>query len=306
MEIGISAAYEQARFELELSHDFVHSLMQRYGLTVVYGFAFGGGGLHFRHDNPESIWDYGAPIYREGHLTGAARFAYITIIVIFEERNMLNMLISTSEKQALLAGLVSAVLSASMLAQTCTPPPGFADTRHPAIVPIEQLVSHTEEITIARPLAVVLEAIDKPLKDTFKKSDSLPTVSGEYPLTKSAFGTPGSRRLTCLTDGSSLEEEVLESDRDSSSYRFRYIVWKYTTEKARPIEYGIGDFHYVQSQGGSTHITWIYSFKLKEHNFPGNLGALGRWLFRKRFLETDYADLMRGVLDGYKTDAEQK
>jgi hypothetical protein len=98
----------------------------------------------------------------------------------------------------------------------------------------------------------------------------------------------------------------MDKTRDSSSDRFRYIVWKYTTEKARPIEYGIGDFHYAQLAAGSTHITWIYSFKLKEHEFPSNFGALGHWFFRKSFLKRDYVDLVRGVLDGYKTDAEQQ
>lgn len=208
-------------------------------------------------------------------------------------------------RNSLVATVFTALLSTLASAQPCVPPPNFVDTPHPTIAPAQQLVTHSEEITIARPLSVVLKSVDKPLKDTFKKSDSLPSVSGEYQLTKSEFGTPGSRRLTCLTDGSSLEEEVLESDRDSSSHRFRYIVWRYTTEKARPIEYGLGDFHYVQLDGERTHITWTYSFKLKDHNFPGNFGAVGRWLFRKYFLEREYADLMRGVLNGYKADAEQ-
>jgi hypothetical protein len=47
-----------------------------------------------------------------------------------------------------------------------------------------------------------------------------------------------------------------------------------------------------------THLKWIYLFKLKEHNFPGSLGAVGRFLFRKYFLEGEYAHLMRGVLNG--------
>jgi hypothetical protein len=215
---------------------------------------------------------------------------------------MTNFLI---QKPCILGWFLFFLFVADASAQTCTPPPDFVDTPHPAIAAAEQLVAHTEEITIPRPLAVVLKAVDKPLKDTFKKTDSLPMVSGEYQLTRSTFGTPGSRRLTCLTDGSTLEEEVLQSEGDNNSRRFRYIVWNYTTEKARPIEYGIGDFHYIQL-GGRTQITWVYSFKLKEHNFPGNLGALGRWLFRKYFLEREYADLMRGVLNGYKTDAEQQ
>jgi hypothetical protein len=202
------------------------------------------------------------------------------------------------------AAILLVLFSAGLSAQTCAPALGFIDTPHPVIGGAEELVAHTEEITIGRALSVVLSAVDKPLKDTFQKTGSLPIVSGDYMLTKGEFGAPGSRRLTCLTDGSTLEEEVLQSERDQNSSRFRYIVWNYTTEKARPIEYGVGDFHYSDMGDGRTHIIWTYSFKLKEHNFPGNLGAFGRFLFRKYFLEREYADLMRGVLNGYKTDAE--
>ncbi|HET8921407.1 MAG TPA: hypothetical protein VFN26_00275 [Candidatus Acidoferrum sp.] len=100
--------------------------------------------------------------------------------------------------------------------------------------------------------------------------------------------------------------EVLESERDEKASRFRYVVWNYTTPKARPIAYGMGDFHYSDIGCGRTHITWTCSFKLKEDKFPGSFGALGRLLFRLYFLDREYADLMRGVLNGYKTDAEQR
>jgi hypothetical protein len=53
-----------------------------------------------------------------------------------------------------------------------------------------------------------------------------------------------------------------------------------------------------------TRVTWTYSFQLKDDVFPGELGALGRWLFRVGFLDREYAAMMRGVLDGYKTAAE--
>ena len=49
----------------------------------------------------------------------------------------------------------------------------------------------------------------------------------------------------------------------------------------------------------------IYTFKLKGDTFPGELGALGRWLFKVDFLERDYADMMKGVLRGYQEAAEQ-
>jgi len=198
------------------------------------------------------------------------------------------------------------LLSSSAHPQNCTPGPGFVDTPHPAIGPSQEFVSHAEEITIDRPLAVVLSAVDKPLKDTFKETDSLPTVSGDYMLTKGDFGAPGSRRLVCLSDGGTVEEEVLESKRTPTSFRFRYVVWHYTSERARPIAYAVGDFLYSEIGNGRTHINWTYSFRLKEDKFPGYLGPLGRFLFRKYFLEREYGDLMRGVLNGYKSDAEQR
>jgi hypothetical protein len=207
---------------------------------------------------------------------------------------------------AALACLAWTSVAAGAFAQTCAPPPGFVDTPHPVVAPTEQLVAHVEEITIDRSLSIVLSVVDKPLKDTFHKTGSLPIVSGDYMLTKGDFGALGSRRLTCLGDGSTLEEEVLQSERDNRAHRFRYVVWNYTTEKARPIEYGVGDFHYSDMGDGRTHITWTYSFKLKKDKFPGNLGAFGRFLFRVYFLDREYAALMRGVLNGYKTDAEER
>jgi hypothetical protein len=101
-----------------------------------------------------------------------------------------------------------------------------------------------------------------------------------------------------------VEEQALERDGTATSGRFRYIVWNYTTPKERPVAYGVGEFRTVQIASAHTRITWTYSFKLKDDVFPGYLGALGRWLFRVGFLDRDYAAMMRGVLDGYKTTAE--
>ena len=91
----------------------------------------------------------------------------------------------------------------------CLPPPGFKDIPHPVAAPLERLVSHTEEIIVDRPLAVVLHAVDKPLSETIKRSDSLPGVTGSYMLTEGPYGAPGSRQLNCLSDGSTLVEQVL-------------------------------------------------------------------------------------------------
>jgi hypothetical protein len=186
----------------------------------------------------------------------------------------------------------------------CVPPAGFVDTPHPAIAPADQLVSHVEEIVIDRPLAVALSAADKPLKDVLHSTNALPGVAGDYGLTVGEFGTPGSRRLVCLTDGSTVEEQALERERTEKSYQFRYVVWNYTSEKARPIVYGIGNFAYSETSDGSTHIAWTYSFQLNRQRFPGYLGSLGDFLFRKGFLDRQYADLMRGTLTGYEATAE--
>jgi hypothetical protein len=190
-------------------------------------------------------------------------------------------------------------------ASSCTPPTGFHDRPHPVIAAPDQLVSHTEVIVISRPFSVVSYAMNKPLEKTINKSESLPGVSGAYMLTPGEFGSPGSRHIVCLTDGASAEEESLEREDSPTSSHFRYIVWNYTTPKAKPIEYGVGEFSVVQLDPGHTRIRWTYSFHLKADVFPGNLGAVGQWLFRVSFLDREYAAMMRDVLNGYKEDAQK-
>lgn len=186
----------------------------------------------------------------------------------------------------------------------CTPPPGFKDTPHPAIAPAEQLISHTEEVVIQRSMAEVSAAMDRPLSQGILKSDSLPGVAGTHVLTEGNFGAPGSRRVVCLTDGTTVEEQSLERVTESNGSRFRYVVWNYGTPRARPVAYGVGEFHTVQIAPSETRITWTYSFKLKPDVFPGDMGALGRWLFKVTFLDRDYASLMRSTLARNKAAAE--
>jgi hypothetical protein len=173
------------------------------------------------------------------------------------------------------------------------------------IAPPDELVSHTEEIVIDRPLLAVSEAMNKPLNQALRGTDSLPGVSGDFMLTKGAFGAPGSRHIVCLTDGGSVEEEALEREQSTRSGHFKYIVWNYQTPKGRPIAYGIGEFHSEQIDDSHTRVSWTYSFSLRPDTFPGDLCAFGRFLFRVGFLDRDYAAMMRGVLNGYKTAAEQ-
>jgi hypothetical protein len=182
-------------------------------------------------------------------------------------------------------------------AESCVPPSGFIDQPHPEIAPVKDLVSHTEEVIDPRSLQHVLDDTqNRSLKDAIKKGGSLPTVAGTYPLTEIEFGQPGARRLVCLTDGSTTEEQVLENERTETMARFRYVVWNYTTDKARPIRYGVGEFVRTQLEDGRTKVVWTYSFALNRSRFPGFLGGLGDYLFRVGFLERDYAEMMRSTL----------
>jgi hypothetical protein len=191
-------------------------------------------------------------------------------------------------------------------AQSCAPPPGFVDRPNPVVADESILVAHTEEITVNRPMAVVLRSGDNTdIKDAIRKAGDLPGVTGHYALNNIPFGTPGARRLVCLSDGSTLEEQVLKSERSTSSSLFRYVVWNYTTKQARPIEYGVGEFHHTAVDDTHTHVVWTYSFKLKDQEFPGYLGALGRTLFQWIFLDRQYAAMMRGTLQAGKVAAEQ-
>ena len=149
-------------------------------------------------------------------------------------------------------------------------------------------------------MQAVRDAGSRPLKDQIKPSDALPGVSDNHLLTAGEFGTPGSRRLVCLTDGSTLVEQVLVGD----ATRFKYVVWNYTSEKARPISFGVGEFVYTALSATRNRMTWTYSFALNPDRWPGMLGGTGRFLFRKFFLEREYAAMMRGVLESTKRGAE--
>lgn len=205
------------------------------------------------------------------------------------------------------SGVVFASIVASAAqASPCTPPPGFVATEPPPPAPISELDTHGEDIDIARPLADVLRIVNgMSLAHAIKSPSSLPSVSGNYVFTKS-FGPPGSRQLDCLTDGSTLVEQVLIREQTATEYRFRYEVWNYTSEQARAVDYAIGEFRFAAEGRSATHIHWTYSFALKRDHFPGYLGPIGDFLFHIGFLDGRYADMMRGTLRGYKAEVEAR
>jgi len=82
----------------------------------------------------------------------------------------------------------------------CPVPAGFIDTVPPDIE-TEMLVDHTEEITVNRPLDIVVaEANRIPIEKTMHGTSTLPGVAGTH-LLRGTWPEPGALRATCLTDG---------------------------------------------------------------------------------------------------------
>jgi len=185
------------------------------------------------------------------------------------------------------------------------PPPGFVETPHPPVAGPEKLVSHVESMVIDRPFPRVVAAVDAlPLSRRHPAAAGLPGVADTLPLTPDGFGPVGGRHLVFLTDDTTVVEQVLENTRTDTSWRFRYVVWGYTTPAAKPLRYGVGDFHYV-AEGETTRLIWTYSFGLKPDVFPGFLGVgLGGFLLKLAFLDGPYAAWMRAGLAAIKQGVE--
>lgn len=198
----------------------------------------------------------------------------------------------------LLVGLVAS-------SRACELPPGFVDTPHPEIAPLEDLVSHTEEIMIERPFAKLREAASRtPLKIEIDRTSGLPGVAGTRKLTEGPF-QPGSRRLVCLTDGFHVVEQVLIFEEKPDTHRHRYIVWNYTSPKYPPISYAIGEIVQTAISATRTRVRWTYSFQPDRNRWPGSLGESGEAFFRDTFVERQFAVWMRGTLASGKKRAEE-
>lgn len=138
-----------------------------------------------------------------------------------------------------------------------------------------------------------------PLERLLPGTRALAAVVGTAPIGALPFPQVGSRRLVCLADGSTAIEEVLAYEPGRT---LRYIVWDYTTPAAAPIAYGVGAFRFTDA-GAATQVDWSYGFALKPDRFPGQLGAVGRLLFRVSFLDRTYADFMEVGLAAIEREA---
>jgi hypothetical protein len=181
----------------------------------------------------------------------------------------------------------------------CEPPAGFVNPPRPEIAPLEGLLSHTEERDIALPLSVVMQNANRPLRIDATKD--LPGVSGTFRLSSGPYGTVGARRLVCLTDGSMSVEEVLLTESNGDSSRFRYVVWNHTNPKFRDVAYAVGEFVRTQPAPDKTRVNWTYRFALKS-----GLSSEEKSRFQKIFLEQQLAVWMRTQMDRPPSNTEAK
>jgi len=181
----------------------------------------------------------------------------------------------------------------------CEPPPGFVNPPRPEIAPLAQLVSHTEEKEIAKSLAAVMQAANRPLRIDATKD--LAGVSGTFRLSSGPYGTVGARRLVCKTDGTISVEEVLLTESNADGSRFRYVVWNYTDAKHRDVDYAVGEFVRTQPAPGKTLVSWTYRFALKS-----GLSEEEKSRFQKVFLERELSLWMRTQLDRPDLDPEPR
>jgi hypothetical protein len=178
---------------------------------------------------------------------------------------------------------------------SCVPPPGFVDTPRPELAPPEELITHTVDVTIERPLAAVLDLNSKtPLR--INRSGSLPGVTGIHRLNQGPFQA-GARRLVCLTDGSTASEEVLVWERNPDRTRHQYVVWNYTSSAFDAVSYAVGEFVHTAVGDKRTHVRWTYSFRLKPESDPRS--------FREKIFEREWIPYMRSSIAGKKQRAEE-
>lgn len=130
-----------------------------------------------------------------------------------------------------------------------------------------------------------------PLEKALPGTDEIPGVSGTEPLTKSPWGENGARRRVVLDDGSTALEQVVDANLPE---RFRYIVWNYTSDAAKSVRYGVGEFRFTP-EGDGTRVEWTYS--LAARRWPAT------W-FLGRFVNRDYRDMMEVSLQAMKSHAE--
>lgn len=209
------------------------------------------------------------------------------------------------------AVLAVGMSGAAMAESACKPPADFKNPEPPKPV-MSELFSHTEEVFVDAPLAVVHKAIaELELEDQTYRGMSLPSISGTHTVKtgkkvgeETSPGLPNMRTLACFNDGSWVLEEPIEVRQGENDFRYHYVVWNYTSDAFSAVDYGVADIRYIETPGKNTVISWTYSFKPNTKKHPQYAGAEGETKFRQDFLEGPFAELLRGSLAIWKVRSE--
>ncbi|MEM6291640.1 MAG: hypothetical protein AAGA54_10255 [Myxococcota bacterium] len=134
-------------------------------------------------------------------------------------------------------------------------PPDERDAVHrttpaPRVEDPDELLRTSVRATLAIP---VEQAEDwffaRNLSEVIRGTDSIPAIRGTTTLT-GAWGQPGDRRRVELSDDGTALEQVLENNLPE---RFTYVVWNYTSDAAKYVEYGVGEFRF-EAAGEKTQV----------------------------------------------------
>ncbi len=152
-------------------------------------------------------------------------------------------------------------------------------TPAPAIAESEALTATTAVAT----LDVQFEDVQRwflaaEIEDVLRGTKKIPAVESTVALSD-GWGDASDRRRVELDDDSTALEQVLEADFPE---RFRYVVWNYTSDVAKYVDYGVGEFRF-EPAGSETKVTWTYAFKPKKPIYTGPL---------RRFVEGEYHRFM--------------
>ncbi|WP_257461559.1 SRPBCC family protein [Archangium lipolyticum] len=151
-------------------------------------------------------------------------------------------------------------------------------------------ISHTLEAEIAVPPGVLLPwLVNVPLERVLPGTEELPGVERADVLSAS-WGTPGTRRRVVLRDGNTALEELLVVE---EGRRFQYVVWNFTNDARRAVQYAVGEFRFTPTPSG-THLSWTYRFRGLGWPTTG---------FLESFVEEDYAGFMRAGMERIRTEA---
>ncbi|NTX12260.1 SRPBCC family protein [Myxococcus sp. CA051A] len=184
-------------------------------------------------------------------------------------------------------------LACGVFLSACATPIGYAsgtsvterDTLHrstpaPTVEPEAPFIAHTVETDIAAPPEVLLPwLVNVPLERILLGTEKLAGIERTDVLSAS-WGSPGARRRVVLRDGNTSLEELLVVE---EGRRFQYVVWNFTNEARRAVQYAVGEFRFAPTATG-THLTWTYRFRGNGWPTEGIL---------KDFVEEDFAAYMK-------------